>query len=229
MSAKTMNVKFMDFLTSSVVKKQLMAITGLLLCGFLATHLLGNFLILVGPEAFNTYGYKLTSTPLIYVAESILGAIFLGHLGMAMRLTLENNFARPQGYYMKRKTGRGSNFASSTMPFTGIIILLFIIWHIINLKFGPVYTIVHGGVEMRDLYRLTMEYFSNMTNVIGYIVAMTAMSIHLVHGFWSAFQSLGANHPRYNGKIRVAAYLFGVGIALGFSALPIYCYLQGGM
>ena len=228
MTAKTANANVIRFLTSSIVKKQVMGFTGLLLCGFLTTHVLRNILICVGPDAFNTYAYKLTSTPLIYVAEAILGLIFLTHLGLATRLTIENHLARPQGYYMKRKTGRGATFASSTMPFTGIILLLFLVWHIVNLKFGPVYTTYVSDTEMRDLYRLVMEYFSNITNVIGYIVAMFAMAIHLMHGFWSAFQSLGLSHPKYNCKIKCGGYLLAFSLAIGFSALPIYCYLQGG-
>ena len=89
------------------------------------THLAGNLLIFVGPEAFNYYAHKLTSNPLIYVAEAILAAIFLGHMGMAIKVTMENKAARPEGYYMKTKTGRGSTFASSTMPYTGLILLAF--------------------------------------------------------------------------------------------------------
>ena len=88
-------------LGSSIVRKQLVGITGLLLCGFLLAHLTGNFLLFVGPEAFNKYGHTLTSNPLIYVAEAGLAVLFLGHLGMALKLTLQNNQARPQKYYVK--------------------------------------------------------------------------------------------------------------------------------
>lgn len=124
---------------SSIVKKQIMGVTGLMLCGFLLTHMAGNFLIFVGPDAFNLYAHKLTSNPLIYVAEAILAGIFLTHIGLAIKLTIENKQARPDSYFVKVKTGRGATFASSTMPLTGLLILVFLVWHIVNLKFGPWY------------------------------------------------------------------------------------------
>lgn len=219
--------KLVKAITSSIVKKQLMGITGLLLCGFLVSHLLGNFLIFVGPEAFNTYAYKLTSTPLIYVAEAGLIALFLLHVGMAFRLTIENKMARPVGYYMKQPTGRGSTFASSTMPYTGIGIFVFVVLHIIHFKYGAYYSISHSGVEMRDLYRLVVEEFQSKTFTFGYIVAMGFVSLHVSHGFWSAFQSLGFNHPKYNTPLKALSLLYALAVFGGFSSLPIYCFLQG--
>lgn len=219
--------RFLKTLTSSVMKKQLMGITGLMLCGFLVTHLAGNFLIFVSPEAFNTYAYKLTSTPLIYVAEAILLGIFLTHIGLALRLTIENKMARPVSYYMKQPTGRGSTFASSTMPVTGIAIGVFVVLHIIHFKFGAHYDVSYGGVEMRDLYRLVVEEFQSKAFAFGYIVAMAFIGVHVSHGFWSAFQSIGFNHPKYNTLVRGLSTLYAIAVFGGFSALPIYCFLQG--
>ncbi len=226
-SASAMFERFLKVLTSSVIKKQLMGLTGLLLCGFLLTHLIGNFLIFVSPEAFNTYAYKLTSTPLIYVAEAILMGIFLLHLGLAMVLTIENKKARPVGYYMKQPTGRGSTFASSTMPITGIVIGIFIVLHIIHFKFGAHYSVTYGDVEMRDLYRLIVEEFQNKAFAFGYIVSMAFIGVHISHGFWSAFQSLGFNHPKYTTVLRCLSTIYAIAIFGGFSSLPIYCFLQG--
>lgn len=219
--------RFCKVIGSSVVKKQLMGITGLLLCGFLLTHLAGNFLIFVSPEAFNLYAHKLTSTPLIYIAEAGLLAIFLTHIGLALRLTIENKMARPVGYYMKQPTGRGSTFASSTMPVTGIGIGVFVVLHIIHFKFGAYYDIVHGGVEMRDLYRLVIEEFQNKAFTFGYIVAMAFVGVHVSHGFWSAFQSIGFNHPKYNPVIKGVSVFYALAVFGGFASLPIYCFLQG--
>lgn len=219
--------RFIKVIGSSIVKKQLMGITGLMLCGFLLTHLAGNFLIFVSPEAFNTYAYKLTSTPLIYVAEAGLLAIFLTHMGLALRLSIENKMARPVGYYMKQPTGRGSTFASSTMPYTGIGIGVFVVLHIIHFKFGAVYDIVHSGVEMRDLYRLVVEEFQSKAFAFGYIVAMAFVGVHVSHGFWSSFQSIGFNHPKYNPIIKGLSVMFALTVFGGFSSLPIYCFLQG--
>ncbi len=213
--------------TSSIIKKQIMGITGLLLCGFLVTHLAGNCLIYVGAQAFNTYAHTLITNPFIYVAEAILALIFFTHIGLAICLTWENKSARPQNYCKKARTGRGSTFASSTMLITGLIILAFLIFHIWHFKFGPYYPVNYGDGEMRDLYLLLMEYFQNPLAVTWYIVAMLALGLHLSHGFWSAFQSLGFNHPKYNNFLHLKAKAFAAIIALGFAALPLYCYIQG--
>ena len=106
--------QLMSRFSSSIVKKTVMAITGLLLCGFILTHLAGNLLIIISPKAFNIYGHTLISNPLIYVAEAILAALFLGHIFMAIKLTIENKKARPQKYFMKKKTGRGSTFRTAS-------------------------------------------------------------------------------------------------------------------
>jgi len=220
--------RFLTVITSSVMKKQAMGITGLLLCGFLVSHLAGNCLIYVGPEAFNTYAHKLVTNPLIYIAEAILALIFLSHIGLAARLTIENKMARPTNYYMRQATGRGSTFASSTMPITGIIILIFLVLHIIQFKFGAYYEATYDGVVMRDLYRLLIEYFSSPTAVAWYLFCMLALGLHVSHGFWSAFQSIGFNHPKYTPVLKLLAKCYALVITVGFSALPIYCYMQGG-
>ena len=216
------------FLSASITKKQLVALTGLLLSGFLVTHLAGNLLILVGHEVFNKYAYNLTSTPLIYVAEAILLAIFLTHIFLAVKLNYENNRARPQKYYIKQKTGRGSTFASSTMPYTGTLVLIFLVFHILHIKFGPTYTITYQGQEMRDLHRTVIEYFQNPLAVTWYIFSMVVLGIHLSHGFWSAFQSIGFNHDLYTPRLRKLSFLFAAAITFGFSVLPLYSYFQGG-
>ena len=213
---------------SSIGKKQVMALTGLALCGFLVAHLTGNLLIFVGPEAFNTYAHTLTSTALIYPAEAVLLAIFLTHIGLAIALVRENRIARGQRYYLKRPTGRGANFASTTMPYTGVIILIFLIFHLLHFKYGTDYRIVHSGVEMRDMYRLLLEYFQSKMNVASYIVAQIVVGIHVSHGFSSAFQSLGFNHPSHTPCLKRAGKIFAIAIAMGFSSLPIYLHLQGG-
>lgn len=212
---------------TSVVKKVAMGVTGLLLCGFLVSHLLGNFLIFVGPDAFNLYAYTLTSNPLIYVAEAVLLAIFLGHLFMAFRLVIENKMARPVPYYSKTPTGRGSTVASSTMPYTGVVILVFLVLHLIYFKYGTYFETVVDGVTMRDLYKTVIDYFKNPLNVVWYVVAMAALAMHVSHGFWSAFQSVGFNHPKYTPCIGTLSKVFAVVVFLGYSSLPIFCFLQG--
>ena len=213
---------------SSIGKKQIMGVTGLLLCGFVLTHLLGNLTLFVGSDAFNKYSHTLTSNPLIYLAEAGLVLIFLAHLFMAIKLTIENKKARPIEYYSRTKSGRGSTLASSSMIYSGIITFVFLIIHITGLKYGTHYDTNVGGVEMRDIYKTTIEYFQDLTHVGIYLVAVITLGIHVSHGFWSAFQSLGLNHPKYMPKLHLASKLFGLLVAVGFSTLAIFCHLQGG-
>lgn len=221
------NSSALRFFSSSIGLKQLVGATGLALCGFLVTHMAGNFLILVSKDAFNTYAHKLTSNPLIYVAEAILAGLFLMHLGLAMRLAFENKAARPERYAVKRATGRGTTFASKTMPLTGLVILAFLISHLLNMKFGTYYETTLDGIVVRDLYRTVMEYFSDPLHTAWYVVAMVTAGIHTSHGFGSAFQSLGINHPKYNPLIKLLTKLYGLFIAVGFSGIAIWSFLQG--
>mgnify|MGYP000545386863 CR=1 FL=1 len=215
-----------NYFFSSVGKKQIMSLTGLGLVGFTASHLLGNLLILVGADAFNKYAHTLTSNPLIYVAEAILLAMFLTHLFLAIFLKIQNKMARPTNYFVKVKTGRGETFASATMPYTGIILLIFIILHLINFKYGTYYPTTLEGEEIRNLYQTVIEYFSNPWYVVWYVFAMVSLGIHTSHGFHSAFQSLGFNHDKYTPHIKLAACAYGVIVTLGFSVLAIYSYFQ---
>lgn len=217
------------YLTNSIAKKQVMGVTGLLLCGFLLSHMLGNFLLIAGKDAFNTYAYTLTSNPLIYLAEAVLGAIFLSHIIMALKLTIENKAARPVKYYMKQPTGRGATFASSTMPYTGILILVFLVMHLINFKFGAVYMTTLNGMEVRDLYKTVIDYFASPLNVGIYLLFMITIGIHVSHGFWSAFQSIGFNHPKYMPAIKFVSKVFAVFVTVGYSTIAIWCHVKGGM
>lgn len=215
------------YLRSSIGRKHLVAITGLLLCGFLVGHLTGNFLLLVGSDAFNLYAHKLVSLgALLYVIEAGLTGVFVLHLYLAIRLNLENKKARGK-YEMKKWTGRGTNFMSATMPYTGLVLLAFIIIHLKSLKFGVYYSTVIDGVEMRDLYRTTMEYFRSPLNVAWYVVSMTCAALHTAHGFGSAFQSLGLNHPKYYRTVVLLSRGYGVLIGGGFAFLSVWAYMKG--
>lgn len=216
------------YLQTSVVRKQVMAVTGLLLSGFLITHLAGNFLIFVSADAFNKYAHTLTSNPAIYLAEVVLASLFLIHIGLAFTLTMQNKKARPNNYYMFQPTGHGATFASRTMLITGSIVGVFLVWHITGLKFGPYYEATVDGVLMRDLHKLVIEYFQNFWNVLGYVVGMIAIGIHLSHGFWSAFQSLGFNHPKYNCLLKIKAKVLGCLITIGFGSMPLYIFFVMG-
>lgn len=215
---------------ASISKKQVMGITGLFLCLFLVIHLAGNLLIIIDADAFNQYAHTLATNPFLPVAQLGLALLFITHILLAIWLTIENKKARPERYFMKVKTGRGSTFASSTMPYTGFITLIFLAIHLYNFKFGPLYMTTIEGVEMKDVYRTVVEYFASPFAVLWYLIAMISLGIHLSHGVWSAFQSLGLYHPLYTRYLQNFALAFAIFITVGFSSLPIYCYLiQGGL
>ena len=215
---------------SSIGRKQLVAVTGLLLCGFLVSHLLGNLLLLVGPDAFNLYAYKLTSLGgLLYFIEGVLVVIFLLHLYLAIKLNVENLKARGgfKRYAMKKNTGRGTTFMSQTMPWTGLILLIFTILHLKNLKYGSNYSTTVDGVQMRDIYRTTMEYFQTVTAATWYVFAMTAAALHTAHGFASAFQSMGWNHGKYFKNVKRLGYGYAILVGGGFAFLAVWAHLKG--
>ena len=211
-----------------------MALTGLLLCGFLFTHLLGNLTLLVSEEAFNTYAHTLTSNPLILVAEGVLALLFFSHIALGVGLTLENRRARgSKGYQVKRSLGPWwEALASQTMIHTGLWTLVFLLVHIVNFRLAGVVTkkmVVYGGVSMADLYGIVMEHFQSVEWTLYYLVSMVLLGVHLSHGFASAFQSLGLNHSKYNRFIGVGGKVYSAFITIGFSAVAIFCHLKGGV
>ena len=217
------------YFRSSIGRKQLVAITGLLLCGFLVSHLSGNLLLMVSSDAFNIYAYKLASLGgLLYIIEGGLAFVFLLHLGLAIKLNIENYESRGK-YQQKTKTGRGTSFMSQTMPITGMVLLIFIILHLLNLKFGSYYETTVDGVVMRDLTRTTLEYFASATNTAWYVFAMICAALHTAHGFASAFQSMGWNHGKYFKNVKRLGYLYAIAVGGGFAFLCIWAHMQQGV
>jgi len=224
-------LQFSRLMQSSVGKKILMAITGLAMVIFLIEHLAGNLLLFSSDSApFNEYSHFLMSFGwLLIVAELILIAILLFHMISAIQITLGKKKARPEDYVKKGKAGGASKktFASSTMIWSGIIIFVFLVIHLKTFKFGPYYTTTVDGVVMRDLYTLVWEVFQKPLYVIWYVAALLLLGFHLRHGFWSAFQSLGAHHPRYTPFIYGAGIFVAVVLAVGFIGIPIYIFFTG--
>lgn len=209
------------FVKSSIARKALMAVTGLLLIFFLIAHVAANLLILVDQEAFNAYGHKLTSSPLIYVAEAGLLALFVAHLIAGMITERGNRKARPFPYAFKRKAGHSSRktLASSTMIFSGVLALVFVPLHIWGFKFGTYYeSAAHPGT--RDLARLVIEEFQSPFLAGWYVLAMVVIGFHAFHGIGSAFESLGVSLNQRawlkNAGRGLALLIFG-----GFLVIPI--------
>ena len=206
-------------LWSSIGKKLMMAITGLAFCAFLAGHLAGNLTIYAGKDAFNSYAEHLQSLgPLITVAELGLVVFAVIHILTGLTLFYQNFTARGRRYAVN-KNGGGRTIGSATMPYTGIILLVFIIVHLLNFYF-----VDKSGTTISQLVSQT---FQQPLWVIIYILAMIVTALHVSHGFWSAFQTIGAYHPKYMPFIMVFGIVFSLLIGFGFGLLPIYISIAG--
>lgn len=201
-------------LSSSVGKKLLMAVTGLSFLGFLAGHLAGNLTVYAGADAFNAYAAKLQSLgPLLRVVEAVLIALFAVHVATGSLLFLQNLAARPNRYAVSRNPG-GKTIGSATMPYTGLLILVFLVAHLINFTF-----VDKTGTT---IFQIVTTAFQNPVYVGLYVLAMVVVALHVSHGFWSLFQTLGLNHPKYMPLISGAGIILSLVFGIGFGFLPIY-------
>jgi len=186
-------------INSSIGRKTVMAVTGLLLSLFIIGHLLGNSNIFLGRAAFDSYAAHLHALGgLLHLVEIVLLLVFVLHVGFGLYLFLDNLRARPEGYAVTRSAG-GRTPGSRTMPYTGLFILVFLADHLARFHFTP-----HTSVS--DLVR---ENLTRPAIAVFYIAALTALTLHLSHGLWSLWQSLGFNHPKYE------TFLDRGGLALG--------------
>lgn len=213
------------FLGSTVGKKYLMGITGLIWAGFVLAHMAGNLLIFVSHDAYNTYGHMLTSGNIIYVAEAVLVFALLTHIYTAVSLTMLNRKAKPQGYAVTPKGSKKVSLASRTMAVQGSLILVFIILHLITFKYGTYYETEVNGVVMRDLAKLMEEAFQSPGYVAWYVVCLVLLGFHLCHGVNSSFQSLGLMEGTYRNLWKKLSYGYAVVVALGFIAQPLYLFI----
>ena len=196
---------------SSIGKKTVMAISGLLLAFFLIVHLAGNATAFLGRESFNSYAEHLHSFKnLIPILEAGLLALFSIHVIFGLTLFIENLEARPDKYQVNTSSG-GSNFASRTMPYTGLLVLVFIVHHLARFRFGDYNTV-------SDLVR---DYLSRPIPGFFYIFCLVALTLHISHGSWSFFQTLGINHPKYDKLFRSISLLVSLMIGLVFMMIPI--------
>lgn len=214
------------FLRSTVGKKYIMGITGLVWAGFVLAHMAGNLLIFVSHNAYNSYGHALTSGNIIYVAESVLILALIVHVYMAIILTIQNREAKQQTYAVTAKGQKKATLASRTMAIQGSLILVFIITHLITFKYGTYYATTVNGVEMRDLAKLMQEVFAQPTYVIWYFISVVLLGFHLSHGVGSTFQSLGLMEGTYRQLWKKLSYTYAVIVALGFIAQPLYLFLS---
>ena len=197
---------------TTVGKKVIMAVSGFILVGFVIGHLLGNLQLYLGPEAINGYAAKLHSMPpLVWTARLVLLFAVGVHIASAFSLWARNTQARGSRY--KQRKDLATDYAARTMYWSGPILLAFIVYHLLHFTILP----AHPG----DVYRNVVEGFQVPLIAAFYIVGNIALGFHLFHGVYSAFQSLGANHPRYNNYRRDLAIAICAVVTIGNISFPI--------
>ncbi|UCF92931.1 MAG: succinate dehydrogenase cytochrome b subunit [Desulfobacterales bacterium] len=208
----------MSTLGSSIGKKLMMALTGLGFIGFLTAHLAGNLTLYGGSEAFNAYAEKLhTLGPLLTLMELGLIAFAITHISTGILLFIQNRNARPVRYARDERAG-GRTWSSVTMPYTGFIILVFVVFHLLNFSFVD--------KTNTTIFEIVSSAFARPLYVAVYVSVMIVVALHARHGFWSALQTLGANHPKYMPTLMVLSLVFSLMVGLGFGLLPIYIALR---
>jgi len=217
------------FLLTTIGKKYLMGLSGLVWAGFVLTHMAGNLLIFAGADAYNKYGHAMINNPILIPAEIVLVLSLVVHVTLAIMLTRENRRARGgQDYAVMTKGPKAATIASRTMAVQGSIILFFIINHLIMFKYGTYYETTVDGVKMRDLSRLISEVFHQPGFVVWYVVALILLGFHLSHGVGSIFQSFGMKNEHYAGLIKKLSYTYAIAVAVGFLSQPLYVYFFAG-
>lgn len=205
------------FARSTLGRKVIMAVTGLVLVGFVTGHVAGNLLVFKGPAALNAWSAFLkSSAPVLWtVRVGLLVAVGL-HIWAALTLIRLNQVSRPVGY--AKLVPQASTLSSRLMRVGGIFLLGFIVFHLLHLTTGT----IHPGYifSHTDVYGNVVSSFQVPWVALVYILAMLALMAHLLHGIWSFFQTMGWNHPRFDPVRRIFATVLALIISLGFIAIP---------
>jgi succinate dehydrogenase / fumarate reductase, cytochrome b subunit len=205
------------FWGATIGKKILMAVSGAVLFLFVVGHLVGNLQVFMGAERFNDYARFLRIEPaLLWTVRIVLLAMVLLHVWASIKLALLNKLeARPVGYVKKKNIG--SSYASRTMYWSGPIVGAFVIYHLMQFTWGVGGTPFDEGKAYENLVR----GFQFPVISVFYLVAMALLMMHLYHGVWSMFQTLGVNHPRYTPMLRTFAKIVAILLFVGFSSIPV--------
>jgi succinate dehydrogenase / fumarate reductase cytochrome b subunit len=219
---------------SSVATKFLMAVSGLILIGYLLAHMYGNLKVFAGANAFNEYAHHLRTigepilphTGLLWIIRVVLLVAVVAHAGSAFRLWSSSHKARggtKRYYSSKAKTGVQRTYSSFTLRWGGVIILLFVIYHLLHFTFG----VVHPGGAAPEPYQRVVNGFQIWWVVLSYTIAMIAVGFHLRHGTWSALTTLGANtSTKARRRLNLLAYAVSGIVTVGF-LLPPFAILFG--
>ena len=221
------------FISSSIGKKFFMSITGFFLMAFLVVHLSVNLLLIFDDsgELFNKGAHFMATNPMIKIVEPLLALGFILHMLYAGFLTLNNLRARPVKY-QKVNQKDSSSWASRNMFILGFLILCFLILHIMNFYWKlkvthTVPSVMIDGVEMENAYELVAGLFkTNLIYDIIYILSAIFLGLHLTHGFWSAFQTIGFSSDIWRKRVNIIGTLYAIVIAIGFSIIPLYFIIK---
>jgi succinate dehydrogenase / fumarate reductase cytochrome b subunit len=206
----------LTFYSSSLGKKVVMAITGLILVGFVIGHVLGNLQVFLGAGPMNAYAALLKANPtLLWGVRLVLLAAVGLHIVAAVQLTRLSQRSRPEGYHYKDVIQ--ADYAARTMRWSGPIIAVFVIYHLLHFTTGT----VHPHFDAHDVYRNVIIGFSAWPVAVFYVIAMVALGFHLWHGVWSMFQSLGLNNPKADTTLHRLAVVAALAITIGFIVIPV--------
>jgi succinate dehydrogenase / fumarate reductase cytochrome b subunit len=205
---------------------------GFFLMTFLLVHLGINLLLVFSPNSdlFNEAAHFMGTNPLIQVFQWVLFAGFVVHIILGLILQIENWIARPKSYRVNPTSE--DSFFSRYMIHTGVIIFIFLIIHFVNFflvakgVIGELQEVEVNGKHMEDMGKLVIDLFHIPYYVVGYLIALLILGFHLDHGFQSAFQSLGLNHPKYTPCIKNLGHLFAIVVTLGYMVIPVFIYFS---
>ncbi len=223
---------FIQFMNSSIGKKIVMSLTGIFLILFLTVHLIGNLQLLIpdGGKTFNEYAHFMGHNKLIQIVS--IGNFFfiLLHIVYGIMLTLGNQKARPVQYAHAGATKKVS-WSSKNMALLGTVILIFLVVHLqafwAKSKFGGLEeTALAGGVHGHDLYKATVIAFKEWWIVVLYVISMVGLAFHLIHGFQSAFQTIGFNHRKYTPFIKALGFGYAIIVPLLYAIIPVIMFFQ---
>ena len=206
------------FLASTIGQKIVMAVTGVILFGFVVGHMAGNLQLYLGAEALNAYSVMLREIlhgAGLWIARAVLLASVGLHIWAATSLTMVDRGARPVGY--REWQARESTYASRTMRVTGVFLLVFVVYHLLDLTLGT----VNPSFVEGDVYHNVIASFRVVPVAVMYLLAMLALGLHLRHGVYSMFQTLGVSHPRWERVAYQAATALAVVVVVGNLSFPL--------
>ncbi|MBI4597533.1 MAG: succinate dehydrogenase cytochrome b subunit [Candidatus Omnitrophica bacterium] len=213
----------MTWYASSIGKKVLMAVSGLLLLGFVIAHLLGNLLIFAGPQALNDYARHLRELgPILWLARFFLIVTAIVHIYASIQVTRENRAARPHGY--RRPRMRETSLAARTMMFSGLLVIVYLIYHLLHFTFRVTHPDISHGIDALghpNVYAMVVRSFQLPAVSVAYLIGMTAVWMHLMHGIGSAFQTLGLTNERTLAALRLGGRLLAGVLYLGYVSIPL--------